>query len=158
MALPMNVVGVDNKTGKLLCTFALELGDGSGGGSSALALRAVSAELWHRRMGHVNRRSLDVLRKQLGNGVEYNGDMDDCGVCAVGKSEQQAHPKKATHDAQYPFQSVTVDLMGPVSPTTISGFRMVSSLSTRPQSGRRFFSLKAKHKQRNLSSSVTRGL
>ena len=78
-------------------------------------------------MGHVNRRSLDVLRKQLGNGVEYDGDMDDCGVCAVGKSEQQAHPKKATHDAQYPFQSVTVDLMGPISPTAISGFRMVST-------------------------------
>ena len=41
----MNMVGVDNKTGKLLCTFALELCDGSGGSSSALALRAVSAEL-----------------------------------------------------------------------------------------------------------------
>ena len=38
VALPMNLVGVD-KTGKLLCTFALELCDGSGGGSSALALR-----------------------------------------------------------------------------------------------------------------------
>ena len=43
VAMPMNVVGVYNKTGKLLCTFALELGDGSGGGSSALALRVVSA-------------------------------------------------------------------------------------------------------------------
>ena len=52
--------------------------------------------------------------------------MDDCGVCAVGKSEQQAHPKKVTHDAPYPFQSVTVDLMGPISPRVISGFRMVS--------------------------------
>ena len=57
VALPMNVVGVDNKTRKRLCTFALELSDGSGGGSSALALRAVAAELWHRRMGHVNRRA-----------------------------------------------------------------------------------------------------
>ena len=52
--------------------------------------------------------------------------MDDCGVCAVGKSEQLAHPKKATHDVHYPFQSVTVDLMVPISPTAISGFRMVS--------------------------------
>ena len=101
VVLSMNVVAVDNKTVKLLCTFSFELCDGSGGGSSALALRAVSAELWHRRMGHVNRRSLYVLRKQLGNGVEYNGDMDDCGVCAVGKSEQQAHPKQATYCLLY---------------------------------------------------------
>ena len=38
------------------------------------------------------------------------------------------------------------------------GSEWSQSLSTRPQSGRRFFSLKTKHKQRNLSSSLTRGL
>ena len=91
--------------------------------------------------------------RDRGNWVEYNGDMDDCGVCAVGMSEQQAHPKKATHDAQYPFQLVAVDLMGPISPTAISGFRKVSKFVDQATKWKEIFLLKDKHKQRNLSSS-----
>ena len=34
-----------------------------------------------------------------------------CDVCPVGKSKQQAHPKKATYGVQHAFQLVTVDLM-----------------------------------------------
>ena len=89
----MNVLGTDEGTGRLLCCFDLELGGGSGG----LAFRDESPDLWHRRMGHINRKSMDVLRKQAGDGVEYNGDVQACDVCPVGKSEQQAHPKQATY-------------------------------------------------------------
>ena len=76
---PMNVLETDAATGILLCSFDLELGGDSGG----LALRAESADLWHRRMAHINRKSIDVLRKQASNGVEYNGDVQACDVCAV---------------------------------------------------------------------------
>ena len=51
IVLPMNVLGTDEATGILLCSFYLELGGGSGG----LALRNESAGLWYRRMGHICR-------------------------------------------------------------------------------------------------------
>ena len=50
-------------------------------------------------------------------------------------------------------QSVTVDLMGPISPTAISGFRKVSKIVDQATKWKEIFLLKDKHKQRNLSSS-----
>ena len=47
IVLTMNLLGTDEKTGKLLCPIKVELGDGPGG----LAMRAESANLWHRRTG-----------------------------------------------------------------------------------------------------------
>ena len=49
-------------------------------------MRAESADLGHRRMGNINCKSMDVLRKQAGNGAEYNVDIKACDVCPVGKS------------------------------------------------------------------------
>ena len=43
-------------------------------------------------------------------------------VCAVGKSNKQAHPKQATYDVQHAFHLVTVDLMGPINPATLGGY------------------------------------
>ena len=94
--------------------------------AAGVALRTESAALWHRRIGHINTRSMDILRKEKGNGVEYTGDLPTCDVCAIGKSAQQAHPKRASYDASRPFQFVTADLMGPLSPPALGGFRYVS--------------------------------
>ena len=86
-------------------------------------MRAESADLWHRRMGHINRRRMDVLRKLPGNGIEYTGDIHACDVCAVGKRNQQALPKLATYDVQHAFHLVTVGLMGPINPAALGGYR-----------------------------------
>ena len=48
-------------------------------------MRAESADLWHPRMGHINRKSMDVLRKQAGNGVAYKEGIEACDACVVGK-------------------------------------------------------------------------
>ena len=122
IVLPMNLLGTDEKTGKLLCSIKVQLGGGPGG----LAMRAASANLWHRRMGHINRKSMDVLRRMPGGGVDYNGDIQACDVCAVGKTKQQAHPKQATYDVQHAFQLVTVDLMGPIKPAALEGYSYVT--------------------------------
>ena len=102
-----------------MCSFKVELGGGPGG----LAMRAESADLWHRRMGHIKRKSTDVLRRTPGSGVDYNGDTQACDVGAVGKSKQQAHPKQATYDVHHAFQLVTVDLMGPIEPAALGQLR-----------------------------------
>ena len=67
--LPMKLL--DEKTGKLLYSIKVEFGGGHGG----LAMRAKSADLRHRRMRHINRKSMDVLRRIPGGGVYYNGDV-----------------------------------------------------------------------------------
>lgn len=66
------------------------------------------------------------LRKQAGNGVEYNGDIQPCDVCPVDKSEQQAHPKQAMYDVQSAFHLVTDDTTGPISPQALSGCNNVT--------------------------------
>ena len=57
-----------------------------------------------------------------GNGIEYTGNIQACDVYAVGKSNQQAHPKQVTYDVQHAFQLVTVDLMGPINPAALGGY------------------------------------
>ena len=54
-----------------------------------------NAKLWHRRLGHLNKQSLKLMQRRDGNGVAFDGSIDHCDVCAVGKSHQLAHPKKA---------------------------------------------------------------
>ena len=124
IVLPTNLLGTDEKAGKLLCSIEMKLGGGRGG----LAIRAESANLWHRRMGHINRKSMDVPRRMLGSGVDYNGDIQACDVCAAGKSKQQAHPNQATYYVQHAFQLVTVDLMGPIKPAALGGYSYVTCL------------------------------
>lgn len=90
--LPMETHGVDATTGKVMCSIKVKLGGAAGGhmvlgdAAEGVALRMESASLWHRRLGHINSKSLDILRKVPGNGVEYTGDVKDCTSCPLGKS------------------------------------------------------------------------
>ena len=102
VVIPMQTCGVDDATGKLMCSIEVKLGGGAGGqvvlgqAPGGLALKSESAELWHRRMGHINRKSLDVLRKEPASGVDHTGDLKSCSTCPLGKSAQQPHLKQAT--------------------------------------------------------------
>ena len=107
--------------GTILCSVCLKLEN-----STNTAMRAVSADLWHRRLGNISSRSLDVLQKVEGNGIDCTGNVKVCDVCAIGKSAQQAHPKKATYDIKQPFQLLLADLMGPMFPPALEGFQYVS--------------------------------
>ena len=69
---------------QVLHSFTLDLSNATTG-TTLLA----KADLWHRRLAHVNARSLDVLRKADGNAVSYNGEVSACDVCAIGKSTQR---------------------------------------------------------------------
>ena len=128
---------LDNNT--ILCSISLELDN-----PTTTAMRAESADLWHRRSGHINSRSLDVLRKVEGNGIGYTGNVEACDVCAFWKSAQQAHPKKATYDIKQPFQLVLADLMGPMSPPALGGFQYVSKFVDQQTKWKEVFLIKAK--------------
>ena len=82
-----------------------------------------NAQLWLRGVGHLNKRSLELIQRRDDNGVAFDGSLDHCDVCAVGKSHQLTHPKKAKHaDITAPFQLVYGDLMGAFKPAVCEGY------------------------------------
>ena len=111
-------------------SFVLDL-SADGYGATELAMNAVAnAELWHRRLGHLNKRTLDFMQRRDGNGITFDGTLADCDVCAVGKSHQLAHPKKAENaDIKAPFQLVYADLMRPFAPAAHGGHKYVSKIT-----------------------------
>ena len=90
VVIPMQICGVDNATGKLMCSIEVKVGGGAGGqmilgrAPDGLVFKSESAELWHRRMGHINHKSLGVLRKEPASGVDYTGDLKNCSTCPLG--------------------------------------------------------------------------
>ena len=102
VVVPMQQLGVDDTAGKVMYSIKVKLGDGAGGqmvlgdNPDGLALKAESANLWHRRMGDINGKSLDVLRKEPGNGVDYTGTVKAGDSCSLRIITQQIHPNQAT--------------------------------------------------------------
>ena len=58
---------------------------------------AATATLWHRRMGHLNRKSLDLLKEVNNNGVSFDETVPNCDVCAVGKAVNGPTPRQPTN-------------------------------------------------------------
>ena len=98
-------------------------------GSGVVYTATTSASVWHRRLGHMNPRNMEVLRNKKGNGVEYTGTISGCDIYSVTKSKQQAHQKKSTQKTTRPMQLVYTDLMGPFTPAAKGGYRFVSKFT-----------------------------
>lgn len=96
-----------------------------------MASRAEYADLWHRRLGHINRRSMDILRRVPDSGVGYDGDVQGRAIPAavlLGKACSEPTPTSgASHDVQRPFQLVTSDVMEPVVPPVLGVFTNVGN-------------------------------
>ena len=93
-----------------------------------MAINALAnAQMWHRPVGHLKKRSLERMNRKKGNRVALDGSIAHCDVCAVGKRHQLAHPRKAKHATiNEPFHLVYGDLMGPSKPTAQGGYKSVS--------------------------------
>ena len=113
-----------------LYSFVLDL-SADAYGATELAMNAVSnAQLWHRRLGHFNRRSLELTQRDDGNGITFDGTIADYDVCAVKKGQHLAHPKKAQHAGiTRPFQLYYGDLMGPFTPEAYGDLKYVSKIT-----------------------------
>ena len=98
--------------------------------ATELAMNVVSnAQLWHRRLGHLNRGSLEVMQWHGGNGITFDGTIAKCNVYVVGKGQQLAHPKKAQHAGiTWPFQLCYGNIMGPFNPEAWGDFKYVSKI------------------------------
>ena len=102
-----------------------------GYGAIELAMNTVAnAQLWHRRPGHFNKKSLEFMQWRDCNGITFDGILADCGVCAVVKSHQLAHLKKVKNAyIKAPFELVHGDLMGPFTPAAHGGYKYVSKIT-----------------------------
>ena len=70
------------------------------------------------------------MQRRGGNGVTFDGSINHCDVCAVGKSHQLAHPKKAKHaEIRAPFQLDYGGLMGHFKPAARGGHDYVSKIT-----------------------------
>ena len=95
-----------------------------------LAMQAAeNANLWHRRLGDLNCKSLSLQKKLDNKEVIFDGPVPDCDVSAVAKSHQLAHPKTADHKVKVPFQLVFADLMGPLTPEAFGGYKYIAKIS-----------------------------
>jgi hypothetical protein len=80
------------------------------------------SDLWHRRYGHVNNKSLKTLEsKQLVKGLpKFKATNTACTVCHRGKQHRAVIPKKSQWRASRRLQLVHADLCGPITPTSNS--------------------------------------
>lgn len=83
-------------------------------------------------MRHLNRESLNLLKKVGDNGVSSSKTAPDCDVCAVGKIHQPVHPKTAGRNVQRCFQLLMTDMMGPFTPGVLRGFEQARKISNEP--------------------------
>ena len=99
--------------------------------ATELASNAVSnAQLWHRRLGHLNKRSLELMQRHDDNSITFESIIADCDVCAVAKGQQLAHQKKAQHAGiTRAFQLWYGDLIDPFTPDAYVGFKYVSKIT-----------------------------
>ena len=70
------------------------------------------------------------MQRLDGNAVTFGGLTNHCDVCAVGKSQQLAHPRKIKHaDITASFHLVNADLMVPFEPAARGGYEYVSKIT-----------------------------
>ncbi|CAB1106137.1 unnamed protein product [Ectocarpus sp. CCAP 1310/34] len=66
--------------------------------ANAVCFTLVSADNWHKGLGHLNARSLDILRKDTGTGDDYRDNLSPCGVCQIAKHKQSSQLKQSTRE------------------------------------------------------------
>lgn len=137
-----------------LCSFEMQLDKASSSPAIALAAQ-VSADVWHRRLGHMNLRNMELLRRTDGNGVDYTGTVSGCDICALGKSQQKAHPKTTRHKTDGPMELVYTDLMGSITPTAKGGYTYTSKFTDDFSRMKEIFLLKSRRRLSSRSTCTT---
>ncbi|KAK1408428.1 hypothetical protein QVD17_40194 [Tagetes erecta] len=81
--------------------------------------------IWHGRLGHVNFDSIrNMVMKQMVIGVpEFKNPTQLCVACLAGKHTSSPFPNESSYRSEYPLQMISVDLCGPISPSTPAGNR-----------------------------------
>lgn len=96
----------------------------SSSSSSKGTVKEESQEMWHRRLGHLNSRSMALMNKGMVTGIKYNSDIfNPCVACIEGKQTRAPFPKKSYTRATQLLGLVHTDLCGPMPTQSIGGAR-----------------------------------
>ena len=82
---------------------------------------------WHSNLGHCNQSDILKLEPLVDGMTISKKDKLNCAPCALGKLTNKRN-KAASERAKAPFEMVSSDVCGPVSPASTDGFRWVISL------------------------------
>ncbi|KAG6457289.1 hypothetical protein O3G_MSEX010208 [Manduca sexta] len=81
-----------------------------------------SQQLWHRRLGHLNKRSMDLLQRGMASGINYTrSQYTPCVACIEGKQSRLPFPKQSYNRATEKLGLIHSDLCGPMSVSSFSG-------------------------------------
>lgn len=83
-----------------------------------------SQGLWHRRLGHLNSRSMNLLKSGMATGIDYDvSTYEQCIACIEGKVTNLPFPKKSFSRASEVLGLVHTDVCGPMPVKSIGGAR-----------------------------------
>ncbi|XP_022872302.1 uncharacterized protein LOC111391337 [Olea europaea var. sylvestris] len=86
------------------------------------------SELWHKRLGHLNYKSLvQLAKKELVDGLPKIGPSENavCGPCQLGKQLKGNHKKTSKILTKRPLELIHMDLMGPSRTESLGGKRYI---------------------------------
>jgi len=86
-----------------------------------LAKKTLTVETWHRRLGHLNYKSIKILANDSDSGVNTTiSEVPECISCAKGKLQPFPCSKRR---ARRPLELIHSDICGPMETTSIGGSR-----------------------------------
>lgn len=90
--------------------------------ASSSSISKASATVWHKRLGHANRYSMQLLQEKLADGIQFTdkNKKEDCVACIMGKQANKPFPTKGSR-AKGILDLVHSDVAGPMSVSSWGG-------------------------------------
>lgn len=86
-------------------------------------------DLWHKRLGHLNHYSMNLLKNGMATGVDYNYEKNEqCSICLLGKQSRKPFNKTGGKRAKELLELIHTDLCGPIPEKSWSGARYIFTL------------------------------
>lgn len=98
--------------------------------TAALSQATVDINLWHRRLGHLNKSDLlKLINKQMVCGINNlnNKDLNFCEPCVEGKQHRLSFSEVTESRTKRPLELIHSDVCGPITPTAYNNNRYVVS-------------------------------
>lgn len=85
-------------------------------GNANVAMRAEElSDLWHKRFGHLNQKSLRSLcNLEMVTGFPSISTIEPCEICSLGKQNQNSFPDGEARTETAPLELIHADLVGPM--------------------------------------------
>ena len=75
-------------------------------------------DLWHKRFGHLNYRD---LKNSIP--IQLKDENAKCRTCCLAKIVKTPVPKQTENKASRPLERIFTDVVGPITPSSVDGFR-----------------------------------